>query len=106
MNRAKEAPDEPRPVWGCFSLTLGLLELLVVCYLLLLTRVVAYPVWFDEYPQYILQYVLMAFLGMGLLSGIVGVIRREPPRRLSISALILSLCTLGSLVLFFRWWED
>ena len=64
------------------------------------------PSWFDEYPQYFLQYFLLILLGTGFLLGGIGVIKREQPRWLSRSGLLLTLFVLGTLTVIFHWLED
>jgi hypothetical protein len=45
-------------------------------------------------------------LGSGLISGVAGIIRREQPRWLSISGLILTIGIIGGIELFFYSLDD
>jgi hypothetical protein len=52
------------------------------------------------------QYLLLSLLGSGMASGIAGVVRREQPRWLSVSGLILTICIISAIALFFHSLDD
>jgi hypothetical protein len=52
------------------------------------------------------QNLLLVLLGSGMLSGFIGIARREQPRWLSIAGLILTFCIIRAIALFFGSLDD
>ena len=97
------ASDKPTPVWGILSLVLAPLGLLIVIYFASgAGSGVTHPRWLIT----LAQYLLLALLGCSTVSGIVGLAKREQPRWLCLSGLILTICIISAIALFFYSLDD
>jgi hypothetical protein len=97
------ASDKPTPIWGFLSLVLAPLGLLLVVYFASGAR------WGAVHSRGVIvfaQYLLLSLLGSGLISGIVGVVKREPSRWLSVTGLIVTICVTRAIALFFYSLDD
>jgi hypothetical protein len=95
--------DKPTPIWGILSTVLAPLGLLlVVCF-------ASGARWGAVHSRAVIvfaQYLLLALLGSGLVSGIARVLKREQPRWLSVAGLILTICITTVIALFFYSLDD
>jgi hypothetical protein len=90
------------PIWGLLSLVLSPLGLILTVYIALgagsgdinLGRII---------PT---LYLLIFFLGSGLLSGIFGIIKRESPTGLSIAGFLLNTCIISTIAFFLYSLDD
>src|SRR5215510_9003912 len=102
MNASKPA-HEPSAIFGILSLILASLGLLIVVYF------ASAAGWGIVRPRWIIvfaQYLLLSLLASGLASGIAGAVRREQPRWLSITGLLLTVCITGAIAYFFHSLDD
>src|SRR5688572_17126433 len=95
---SSNASIKSTPIWGILSMVLAPLGLFLVIYFASGAR------WGAVHSRGVIvfaQYLLLALLGSGLVSGVAGVIKREQPRWLSVAGLILTICIIGAIALFF-----
>lgn len=95
--------NKSTPIWGILSVVLAPLGLLLVIYFASGAR------WGAVHSRGVIvfaQYLLLALLGSGLVSGVAGVIKREQPRWLFVAGLILTICIIGAIALFFYSLDD
>lgn len=94
-------------MYGCLSVALPHLVFTIVFSVNHLLALADIPRrWFDEFPQYFLQYLWLAMLLTSLVLGVLGLATRERPKRLSASGMLLTLTILAVLTVFFGWLED
>jgi hypothetical protein len=98
--------DQPRPVFGLLSLVLGPLVVLVTFFFTSLIAGSLEPNWFSEYPQYFMQYFWLAFLAASLVTSVASLLKREQPRWVFMSGVVLTVSMLTFLTLFLGWLED
>jgi hypothetical protein len=97
------ASNKPTPIWGILSLVLSPLGLLIVVYF------ASAAGWGVVHPRRVItfaQYLLMALLGSGLASGVAGMVKREQPGWFSVSGLILTICIISAIALFYHSLDD
>lgn len=97
------ASDKQMPLWGILSIVLAPLGLILV-----FSFASAGGWGFVPIRSVIVfaQYLLLALLGSGMAASIIGMVRREQPRWLSVSGLILTLCTIAAIAFFFYSLDD
>ena len=88
---------KPAPIWGILSLALSPLGLLIVIYFASGAGTGAVH---SRGVITFAQYLLLSLLGSSLASGVMGLVRREQPKWLSVSGLILTFCIISAIGLF------
>jgi hypothetical protein len=97
------ASTKPGLSWGMLSLVLSPLGLLLVFYF---ASAGGWGIVQSRRVIIFAQYLLIALLGSGLLSGIVGLARREEPKSVAVSGLIVTISVTLAIALFFASLDD
>ena len=95
--------EKRTPFWGILSMVLAPLGLLLV---IVFASAGDWGVIPSRRVIVFAQTLLLALLGSGMVSGVIGVARREQPRWLSVSGLILTVSIIGTIALFFYSLDD